>query len=290
MTAEADFYSTARELKRQIVGKGLFDEDVEYLRVLVDKWRASAQPSDIPDDYWPMLAQIESGNRPYVKAGSSSASGLYQFIRGTWIAEGGRWGADMSQAFGGLQPSAEEQLERAKSFTAKNANYLRTKGVPINKASLYAAHFFGAPVAAKVIAADVNARADEIAGPLATERQPLDPPRQDGRRVPDLAAHQDRSLGAMNILAALKGITGEFEIQRVLGAVGTLVYTVTAPVFVATGIIKSVSLTEFCLAYPSGLAACVAATAGAIALKDRQVAIAQTVRDTGAMPGQAPAS
>lgn len=128
--------------------------------------------SAIPDDYWPMLSKIESNDRPYVKAASSSASGLYQFIRATWRGEGGQWGTDMSQAFGGLRPSVEEQLARAKSFTAKNAADLRARGLPVNKASLYAAHFFGAGTAIKVIAADVNARADLIAGKSATDANP----------------------------------------------------------------------------------------------------------------------
>lgn len=128
--------------------------------------------SDIPDDYWPMLSKIESGDRPYIKAGSSSASGLYQFIRATWIGEGGKWGPDMSQAFGGLKPPVEEQLARAKTFTEKNAAILRQKGIPINKASLYAAHFFGAGMAAKVIGADTDARADVIAGAAATNANP----------------------------------------------------------------------------------------------------------------------
>lgn len=128
--------------------------------------------SEIPDDYWPMLSKIESNDRPYVKAATSSASGLYQFIRSTWIGEGGKWGSDMSQAFGGLKPPVDEQLARAKSFTAKNAAYLKSKGIPINMASLYAAHFFGPSTAAKVIAADVNARADMIAGAAATKANP----------------------------------------------------------------------------------------------------------------------
>ncbi len=125
--------------------------------------------TDIPDDYWPMLSKIESADRPYVKAATSSASGLYQFIKSTWEGEGGKWGADMSKAFGGLMPSTDEQLARAKTFTAKNAAYLRSKGLPINRASLYASHFLGPVTAAKVIAADVNARADHIAGPAATK-------------------------------------------------------------------------------------------------------------------------
>ncbi|MCP6264559.1 hypothetical protein NL440_26625, partial [Klebsiella pneumoniae] len=65
-------------------------------------------------------------------------------------------------AFGGLKPSPAEQLARAKTFTAKNAAVLKAAGIPINRASLYAAHFFGAGMAAKVIGAGVNARADLI--------------------------------------------------------------------------------------------------------------------------------
>ncbi len=129
---------------------------------------ALAPDTDLPDDYWPMLSKIESGDRPYIKARTSSASGLYQFIRSTWLGEGGAWGSDMAQAFGGLRPSVEEQLARAKTFTAKNARYLAAKGIPINRASLYAAHFFGPVTAAQVIGADVKARADHIAGAAAT--------------------------------------------------------------------------------------------------------------------------
>lgn len=128
--------------------------------------------SSIPADYWPMLSKIESADRPYVKASSSSASGLYQFIKSTWLGEGGAWGSDPSLAFGGLKPSPEEQLARAKTFTSKNAAYLKSRGIPINKASLYAAHFFGAGMAAKVISADVTARADWIAGEAATKANP----------------------------------------------------------------------------------------------------------------------
>lgn len=126
----------------------------------------------IPDDYWPMLSKIESGNRPYVQARTSSASGLYQFIKSTWLGEGGQWGKTLRPAFGGLKPSVEEQLQRAKTFTAKNAAYLKSKKIPINKASLYAAHFLGAITAAKVIGADVKERADWIAGPAATKANP----------------------------------------------------------------------------------------------------------------------
>lgn len=93
----------------------------------------------------------------------------------------------------------------------------------------------------------------------------------------------------LNILNALKGIGGEFEVQRVLGAFGTLTYSITAPAFVAVGVIKDVSLTEFSLAFPAGLAACIGATAGSIALKDRNVATSKVIEQTGAVPAAPPA-
>lgn len=148
-------------------------ETLAKLDELMPPRRAPASvSSEIPDDYWPMLSKIESGDRPYIKARTSSASGLYQFIRSTWLNEGGQWGSNSAEAFGGLRPSVEEQLQRAKSFTAKNADYLKKRGIPINRASLYAAHFFGPVTAARVIGADVGERADAIAGSAATRANP----------------------------------------------------------------------------------------------------------------------
>lgn len=93
----------------------------------------------------------------------------------------------------------------------------------------------------------------------------------------------------MSILNALKGIGGEFEVQRVLGTIGTVTYTFSVPALVATGVIKDVDVTAFCLAYPGGLAACIGATAGAIAWKDKAVASAKVTEQTGAIPAAPPA-
>lgn len=158
--------------------------------------------AQIPDDYWPMLSKIESGDQPYVRARTSTASGLYQFIRSTWIGEGGAWGDAAFDAFGGLRPSVEEQLARAKTFTAKNADYLVKRGVPINKASLYAAHFFGAVTAARVIAADVKADAAALAGASATKANPSILTRAD--------AGKRRGATVGEFLTWLHGKTGEW--------------------------------------------------------------------------------
>lgn len=118
--------------------------------------KPSESNTSIPDSYWPMLSKIESNDRPYVRASTSSASGLYQFTRGTWIGEGGTWGSDMSLAFGGLRPSTDEQLRRAKTFTEKNAKALQAAGIGLNRASLYASHFLGVGTAVKAINGDVK--------------------------------------------------------------------------------------------------------------------------------------
>lgn len=158
----------------------ILEHEVPYIDDLLDRLgiaRAGTAPSApatgaVPDDYFPLLAQIESGNRLHVKAATSSASGLYQFIRQTWRGEGGEWGADMTKAFGGLFPSEAEQTRRARSFTERNAAVLRAKGITINKATLYAAHFLGVGTALKILGAADTARADELAGAAATQANP----------------------------------------------------------------------------------------------------------------------
>lgn len=126
----------------------------------------------LPDNYLPLLAQIESSNNPLAKASSSSGSGLYQFLKATWIGEGGAWGKDAAKAFGGLKPSRDEQSQRAKTFSMKNAVVLTNANVGVNNATLYAAHFLGAGTAVKLLKASDTARADWIAGAGPTKANP----------------------------------------------------------------------------------------------------------------------
>ena len=76
---------------------------------------------------------------------------------------------------------------------------------------------------------------------------------------------------------ALKGIGGEYEINRLLGAIGCVAYIVGAHAFVAWNLAlgREFDLTAYCLAFPSGLGVAVGSIAGAVALKDRSVAAAK---------------
>jgi hypothetical protein len=94
------------------------------------------------------LAEDPSQN-PLAKNPYSTASGLYQFTKATWTGLGGDWGDDPTLAFGGLQPSVDEQNAMAAKLTAQNSNVLANIGVDISNATLYAAHILGAGAASK---------------------------------------------------------------------------------------------------------------------------------------------
>jgi hypothetical protein len=87
----------------------------------------------------------------------------------------------------------------------------------------------------------------------------------------------------------LKGIGGEYEINRVVGAIGSASYVICANAFVAWNMAEGhpFDVTAYCLAFPSGLGVAVGAIAGAVAIKDRNVAVAKVTQQTGAAPGLA---
>lgn len=96
----------------------------------------------------------------------------------------------------------------------------------------------------------------------------------------------------MKILNILRGISGEFEINRVVGAFGATVFIVTVPAFEAWNMAKGrpFDVTAYCVAFPAGIAAAVGAIAAAVRWKDKGVEEAKIIRDTGAVPGVAPTS
>jgi hypothetical protein len=114
------------------------------------------------DRYLARNAQVESSNNPNAKAATSSASGLFQFTKDTWIAEGGKWGNDPSKPFGGLTPSVQEQRARATSLTEKNAAAVKSAGAQLTDGNVYLAHFLGAGGARSVLKANPNTPVEQL--------------------------------------------------------------------------------------------------------------------------------
>ena len=86
----------------------------------------------------------------------------------------------------------------------------------------------------------------------------------------------------MKILNILRGIGGEFEINRVLGASGVAVYILAANGFEAWTVFvlgKEFDVVAYCAAFPAGLGVAIGAIAGAVAIKDRNVAVAKATGD-----------
>ena len=85
----------------------------------------------------------------------------------------------------------------------------------------------------------------------------------------------------MKILNALKGVSGEYEVMRLVGAFGSIAYIVCGNAFVFWDMWKNgahFDITAYCLAFPSGLGVAVGSISGAVALKDRNVAAAKVTQ------------
>ena len=103
-------------------------------------------------------AKVESSFRTDVKASTSSATGLFQFIDSTWMNmvenHGEKYGIDPSAPKSellALRKDPEISSLMAAELASENKNYLENtlgKGVEIGSTELYMAHFLGAGKAA----------------------------------------------------------------------------------------------------------------------------------------------
>jgi hypothetical protein len=109
------------------------------------------------------MARIESGFRTQVKAKTSSARGLYQFLASTWQEMMGKYANQY-----GIPANAQPTDARAASiigglYLKNNMQYLENKlGRGINANDIYAAHFLGPYGAQKLLSAPPDTPADSI--------------------------------------------------------------------------------------------------------------------------------
>lgn len=141
-------------------------------------------------DYLMDQARIESGMRPDARASTSSATGLYQFTKQTWLgtvkqhgdAHGLGWAADaISQNANGsysvgdagqrsaildLRTQPEAAAAMAAEFASDNGDYLQPRiGRAAEPVDLYLAHFLGAEGAAQFLSEHQD-NPDAAAAPL----------------------------------------------------------------------------------------------------------------------------
>lgn len=145
---------------------------------IVSAIKQASHKTGVDFSYLVDQARAESGFRADVKAKTSSATGLYQFINSTWLAtvkeHGAKHGygefADKIQKdFSGRYFVANDADKKAvldlrkdvtaaslmaAEFAASNQNHLENRlGREVNSTDLYFAHFLGAGGAAKFLSA-----------------------------------------------------------------------------------------------------------------------------------------
>lgn len=112
------------------------------------------------------IVGAESGNNPTARNPNSSAAGLGQFTRGTWLdvikrnrpdIAAGKSDAELLALRTTGTPEAKAlNREMVARYADENGRMMQAAGVPVNDASLYLAHFLGPGDAIKVLKADAN--------------------------------------------------------------------------------------------------------------------------------------
>lgn len=123
----------------------------------------------VSDETLNCIITIESAGRPAVKASTSTATGLGQFLDSTWLAVVRKHRPDVLQGKPqaevlALRKDASFSVEMLARFTEDNQ---RIVGMKCSGGDLYLAHFLGAGAAQKVYAADPNAHVEPLVGPAA---------------------------------------------------------------------------------------------------------------------------
>ncbi|PIK69069.1 lytic transglycosylase [Methylobacterium frigidaeris] len=159
--------------------------------LVIDAIRQGAEKTGAAFDYLLSTAQRESSLNPSAKAGSSSATGLFQFIEQTWLgvmkqdgpslglgsyadaitarSSGGYTVSDPAarQAILDLRRDPEIASAMAGALTRRNADALSDAlGREPNRADLYAAHLLGVRGALTLIRAAENAPGRSAAADL----------------------------------------------------------------------------------------------------------------------------
>ena len=113
----------------------------------------AAEKTGMPLDILTQMAGIESGYDPNIKAKTSSATGLYQFITGTWRTmlnkHGSKYG--FSPGTSPTDPSANALM--GAEFLKENSKIVASvkQGQPVTATDLYLAHFLGGGGARKFL-------------------------------------------------------------------------------------------------------------------------------------------
>ena len=123
----------------------------------------------VSDEELNSIIWIESAGNPNAKAGTSTATGLGQFLKGTWRDTVKKYRPDVFEAYTNgdlleLRKNPQFSIEMLGRFTEGNR---RAIGSNASLGDLYLAHFLGVGAAKKFYNASMGSSAAQLAGPNA---------------------------------------------------------------------------------------------------------------------------
>lgn len=100
------------------------------------------------DDYEKRLIHRESSGRTHARAKTSSATGLTQITKDTWLSlvkkHQPAWAKGMSEKqLLDARTDGDKNMEMFRHLRAENKGILKSSGLPVNNATEYAVHFLG---------------------------------------------------------------------------------------------------------------------------------------------------
>ncbi len=140
---------------------------------------------------------VESGGDSNAKNPNSTATGLGQFVAGTWLDTLKSARPDLVQGKTDeelLALRSDPQLSRqmTEAYAAQNGSILSKAGLPVTPGTTYLAHFAGPQGAVSVLNADPTAPVSSVLTPAAVKANPF----LQGMTVADLRAWADRKMGS----------------------------------------------------------------------------------------------
>ena len=166
---------------------------------------------NLPSDYAAGVVAAESGGNTNAKNSRSSATGLGQFISGTWLSLFKKAFADQAasmsdEAILALRTNREYSLRLIEAYAKENGVALQRAGFEASSANLNLAHFLGGPGAIKMLKADSSANAASILPDAAAANPEVF--KRGGASVADILAYAERR-------AQRGGSSGRAQAERV---------------------------------------------------------------------------
>lgn len=109
------------------------------------------------------IAKQESGFNPNAKADTSSATGLFQFIKSSWDSMVAKYGSKFPDLMKGPSDMNASAVAGA-LFIKENSEILKKNNIPVNATSIYASHFLGPGGALRLLSANPLDAAVDILG------------------------------------------------------------------------------------------------------------------------------